>query len=40
MKKTNLVIKIKFRLRDHPPNQNDFKNIEKNIKTYFESTDD
>ncbi len=28
--------KIKFRLRDHPPNQNDFKNIEKNIKTYFE----
>ena len=28
--------KIKFRLRDHPPNENDFKNIEKNIKTYFE----
>ena len=28
--------KIKFRLRDYPPNKNDFKNIEKNIKTYFE----
>lgn len=28
--------KIKFRLRDYPPNENDFKNIEKNIKTYFE----
>jgi len=28
--------KIKFRLRDYPTNENDFKNIEKNIKTYFE----
>ena len=28
--------KIKFRLRDYPPNENDFKNIEKNIKTYSE----
>ena len=28
--------KIKSRLRDYPPNENDFKNIEKNIKTYFE----
>tara|TARA_B100000035_G_scaffold101944_1_gene86422 strand:+ start:276 stop:1061 length:786 start_codon:yes stop_codon:yes gene_type:complete len=28
--------KIKSRLRDYPPNQNDFQNIEKNIKTYFE----
>jgi len=28
--------KIKFRIRDYPPNENDFKNIEKNIKTYFE----
>tara|TARA_B100001093_G_scaffold340759_1_gene325556 strand:+ start:221 stop:1006 length:786 start_codon:yes stop_codon:yes gene_type:complete len=28
--------KIKFRLRDYPSNENDFKNIEKNIKTYFE----
>ena len=28
--------KIKFRLRDRQPNNNDFKNIEKNIKTYFE----
>ena len=28
--------KIKSRLRDCPPNENDFKNIEKNIKTYFE----
>ena len=28
--------KFKFRLRDYPPNENDFKNIEKNIKTYFE----
>ena len=27
---------IKSRLRDYPPNENDFKNIEKNIKTYFE----
>ena len=28
--------KIKSRLRDHDPNENDFKNIQKNIKTYFE----
>jgi len=28
--------KIKSRLRDYPPNENDFKNIEKNIKTYTE----
>ena len=28
--------KIKFRIRDHAPNTSDFKNIEKNIKTYFE----
>ena len=28
--------KIKFRLRDYPPSENDFKNIERNIKTYFE----
>ncbi len=28
--------KIKSRLRDYPPNENDFKNIEKNIKTYSE----
>ncbi len=28
--------KIKFRLRDYPANENDFKNIEKNIKTYYE----
>ena len=28
--------KILFRLRDHKKNENDFKNIEKNIKTYFE----
>ena len=28
--------KILFRLRDHEKNENDFKNIEKNIKTYFE----
>lgn len=28
--------KIKFRLRDYPPNESDFKNIEENIKTYFE----
>ena len=28
--------KIKFRIRDYPANENDFKNIEKNIKTYFE----
>ena len=28
--------KVKFRLRDYPPNINDFKNIEKSIKTYFE----
>ena len=27
---------IKSRLRDYSPNENDFKNIEKNIKTYFE----
>jgi len=30
------IEKIKFRLRDYPSNENDFKNIEKNIKTYFE----
>ena len=28
--------KIKSRLKDYPPNENDFKNIEKNIKTYSE----
>lgn len=28
--------KIKFRVRDYPANENDFKNIEKNIKTYYE----
>ncbi len=28
--------KIKSRIRDYPPNENDFKNIEQNIKTYFE----
>ena len=28
--------KILFRLRDHKKNENDFKNIEKNIETYFE----
>ena len=28
--------KILFRLRDHKKNENDFKNIEKNIKIYFE----
>ena len=28
--------KIRSRLRDYPPNENDFKNIEKNIKTYSE----
>ncbi len=28
--------KINSRLRDYPPNENDFKNIEKNIKSYFE----
>ena len=28
--------KIKFRVRDYPYNANDFKNIEKNIKIYFE----
>ena len=28
--------KILFRLRDYKKNENDFKNIEKNIKTYFE----
>ena len=28
--------KIKSRLRDHDPNENDFKNVQKNIKTYFE----
>tara|TARA_B110000003_G_C16484605_1_gene471088 strand:+ start:118 stop:903 length:786 start_codon:yes stop_codon:yes gene_type:complete len=28
--------KIKFRIRDYPANENDFKNIEQNIKTYFE----
>ena len=31
--------KIKSRLRDYPANENDFKNIEKNIKTYFEFPD-
>ena len=30
------IDKIKSRLRDHPPSENDFKNIEKNIKTYYE----
>ena len=30
------IEKVKFRLSDYPPNENDFKNIEKNIKTYFE----
>lgn len=28
--------KILFRMRDYKKNENDFKNIEKNIKTYFE----
>ena len=28
--------KIEFRLRDHKPNLNDFKNIEKSIDTYYE----
>ena len=28
--------KIKCRIRDYPPNESDFKNIERNIKTYFE----
>ena len=28
--------KILFRLRDHKKNENDFKNIEKSIETYFE----
>ena len=30
------VREILFRLRDHKKNENDFKNIEKNIETYFE----
>lgn len=30
------IDKITSRIRDYPPNKNDFKNIEKNIKTYYE----